>query len=145
MEATRRRPLPLSPEQVETIGRIARANKLALVVLFGSRAKGRARDNSDWDFAVTPDPGRRLTMEEEGRLEAEFAQTGLDRVEVRGLWGASPLFQIEVYRSGMVVYAKDDRVWPLFRLYAAKTLRDTEKFRIARHRVAMRILERLLQ
>jgi len=144
METTRRGALPLSLEQVEMIGRIARANRLALVVLFGSRAKGRARDNSDWDFAVLPDPGRRLTLEEEGRIEAEFAQTGLGRVEVRGLWGASPLFQIEVYRSGRLVYAQDERVWPLFRLYAAKTWRDTEKLRLRRHRVAMRILDRLL-
>ena len=78
---------------------------VAAVYLFGSRAGGVARPDSDLDLAVLPprplDPVERFDAQ-----EALAAALGLD-VDLVDLLSASTVMRAEVLRSGRVVYDAD--------------------------------------
>lgn len=52
------------------------------VVLYGSRARGDARDDSDWDLHVLVPGSGMTTIEEEDRYAAPFFFTGLKHGEI---------------------------------------------------------------
>ncbi|ABL78819.1 type VII toxin-antitoxin system MntA family adenylyltransferase antitoxin [Thermofilum pendens] len=76
--------------------------------LFGSRARGLERENSDWDFAVYF--GREVTVVDEARLEDDPEKaTGL-KVDVVALDNAPLDFVYVVLRDGVPVYSRDERL-----------------------------------
>ncbi|MCL4394726.1 MAG: nucleotidyltransferase domain-containing protein [Chloroflexi bacterium] len=87
----------------------ARQPDVVLAYLFGSVAKGTARERSDVDIAVLFDP--RLDRFERGerflsllgRIPSDLATHEMD---VRVLNDAAPVFRAEVVRSGKPIYAK---------------------------------------
>ena len=70
---------------------VAREQGLGLVVLFGSRADGEVRNESDWDLAVVP--GSRLTPE--GHLELVERIKGLGTGAGLAINPDTPLSDIE--------------------------------------------------
>ncbi len=85
--------------QSRVLGRladVAREQGLGLVVLFGSRADGEFRNESDWDLAVVP--GRRLTPEGHLELVGGFSDALGDRVDVMILSASTdPVLLREVF------------------------------------------------
>jgi len=82
----------------------ARHRQVQAVFLFGSRAFGTARSESDWDLAVyleppEPDP----TLELLGALVA----AGFEWVDLVLLHEAPPVLAFEVVRANRVVYARE--------------------------------------
>jgi predicted nucleotidyltransferase len=84
---------------------------LSLLVLHGSRARGDARQDSDWDFAYLAsaelDPAA---------LYADLAVAlGTDRIDVANLTTAGGLIRYRVARDGVVVFEATagifDRFW----------------------------------
>ena len=51
------------------------------VALYGSRARGDARDDSDWDLHILVPGGERLSLSEEDRLCNPFSDIGLFEFE----------------------------------------------------------------
>jgi predicted nucleotidyltransferase len=94
---------------------------LQLLILHGSRARGDARADSDWDFAwlgddVDPD-----------RLMAMLAEaTKADRVDLADLRRAGALLRYRVARDGVVVFEREPAVFLDFWLDAVHTWCDLE-------------------
>ena len=105
----------------------------AILILFGSRATGKARADSDWDIGVVSD--HRLTLDERGEFAMEAARIlGVteDNVDLVDLWGASPLLQDRVAREGELLTG-DSRSFVRFQILARKRYLDTTKLRRLRH------------
>ncbi|MEM4688848.1 MAG: nucleotidyltransferase domain-containing protein, partial [Thermofilaceae archaeon] len=86
-----------------------------IAYLFGSRARGAARVDSDYDIAVLF--GREVTLTDEIGLSLEIAKALLEppeKVDVVALDRADPLLKLRVLREGKLLYALSDeyrRVW----------------------------------
>jgi predicted nucleotidyltransferase len=84
---------------------------LELLILHGSRARGQARPDSDWDFAfaaaATFDPDDFL-----GRLVETL---GADRVDLADLSRAGALLRFRVAQDGVVIFERQlgafERFW----------------------------------
>jgi predicted nucleotidyltransferase len=84
---------------------------LDLLVLYGSRARGDAHDQSDWDFGYEADAGfdpDRLLATLAGHLKA-------DRIDLVDLNRAGALLRYRVARDGVVVVERHgghfERFW----------------------------------
>lgn len=76
------------------------------VYLFGSRAEGRAREDSDIDLGLV---GRRDRLEPRKiDLLADLARAGEDRVDLVLLNGADPALRFEAVRPNRLIYAKPE-------------------------------------
>lgn len=83
----------------------ARYPQVQAVFLFGSRAVGRARPESDWDLALyleppEPDP----TLE----ILSELVEAGLERADIVLLHQAPPVLAFEAVRTNRVVYRREE-------------------------------------
>ena len=107
-------------ETLESLG-------VELIVVFGSRARGRSRPNSDLDvgvlFAPHTQPNPPLLDEVRRTLE-----DGED-LDLVCLNGADPLLLREVALDGVPRFVNREGVFEEFRLVAFKLFIDTEKFR----------------
>lgn len=84
---------------------------LELLVLHGSRARGDARDDSDWDFAYAAAPELDVSL-----LYADLALAlKTDRVDLVDLATAGGLIRYRVARDGIVLLESKpgafDRFW----------------------------------
>jgi predicted nucleotidyltransferase len=79
---------------------IADTPGLRALVLFGSRATGRAHEGSDWDFAYLGEVDEELLR---GALVSALA-VDFDRVDVVSVAQASMVLKHEVARDGRVIY-----------------------------------------
>ena len=86
---------------------------LQLAILFGSRARGGARSDSDLDLAILPvDPA--LTLRQENGLVAALEHvTGL-RVDLVRLERAAPALRWRIARDGIVLLSDPAHVGPRF-------------------------------
>jgi len=114
-------------EEAEDIEAVCRAHDLDLVVLFGSRARGDARADSDSDLGVLRRSG---TVPARDRLRLGF-QLGralqLPNVDLVDLHTAPPLLKHQVGSSGRVLYEREPGLFRLFRVYAWKLYLDDER------------------
>ncbi|MEM3996389.1 MAG: nucleotidyltransferase domain-containing protein [Pyrobaculum sp.] len=74
--------------------------------LFGSRARGTAREDSDWDVAFYF--GREVTALEESMLEEELASALGVEVDVVALDVAPLDLAYVVIRDGVPIYSRDE-------------------------------------
>jgi predicted nucleotidyltransferase len=88
---------------------------MRLVILFGSRARGSARSDSDIDLAILPvDPA--LSLEQEGRLASELERaTGLP-IDLVRLDHAEGALRWRIARDGVVLLS--DPPWEAPRFLA---------------------------
>lgn len=124
------------------VSRIALQYGLDLVVLFGSRAEGRAGPGSDIDLAVRKTGSRSLDDWEDetdddlaliGELVSAVQAKDGD-VDVVFLDRASPLLQFHVARHGKLLYEAGPLVFTRFKSYAARLFDDSRKFYEAQRR-----------
>ncbi len=98
---------------------IARRAGVDLFVLFGSRVRGEAMSDSDWDFAYT------LTGDGAGfdpdALQAELVGAlGSDRIDLVDLNRGSALLRFRVAAEGVPLYQADPSAFQDFQIEAAR-------------------------
>lgn len=114
-------------------GRLAplfRKPEMQLAVLFGSRRKGQARLDSDYDIAVQLDGAADLITLTNGVVQL-LGVTDVDLVDLRR---ASSLLLMQVATSGMVLYEREPGLFRRFQSLAYRRYWDTAKFREAQKR-----------
>jgi predicted nucleotidyltransferase len=89
----------------------AAADGLSLLVLHGSRARGTARPDSDWDFAYLADPG----FDPDALLAGLAEATHAERIDLADLARAGALLRVRVADAAVVIVERDagtfDRFW----------------------------------
>lgn len=117
---------------------------LELVVLFGSRARGEARRQSDWDFAYLPCSAAELSLEKDLELAARFAEAvGSDNVDAVRLDHAPPTLRKEVADSAIVLFERQRGAFERFWLLSLKLYWDAAKMREMRRQALDDWLKRL--
>jgi uncharacterized protein len=100
---------------------------LKLLVLFGSRARGNHRTESDWDFAVLYDQEMRKQYEKQGwSFGSELAiqqafQLPDDKFDIIDLARCSDEFAHIVARDGQLLYERDPEEFANFRQKAFRS------------------------
>lgn len=134
--------IPTTPEQalhgllrgdLSSLPGIARRHGVALLVLFGSTARGLHRAGSDLDLGVlfTSTPSDEEWRSVENALLWELEDTLLPSCELQlvTLNLASEALCKEVADHGMVLYADDPDRWVFFRIRANRAYELTSRFR----------------
>lgn len=107
------------------IADIAKRHNLALVVLFGSRARGDARIKSDFDIAyssVSP-----MDLSEENSMAVELhAVFKSSNVDVVNLSNAGPLLLKKIVDESCVLYEAKESLFNGLYLYAMRIYRESE-------------------
>lgn len=99
----------------------------AMIVLFGSQARGTAGDRSDTDVGVLLAPGVEWSIEIADRIRN--AMGGADDLDVSCLNRADPLLLYQVAIDGRLLAETEPGTWERFRLRAIKLYWDTARFR----------------
>jgi predicted nucleotidyltransferase len=100
----------------------ARQRGLALLVLFGSRARGDAAAHADWDFGFLSDSSvDPLTV-----MAALAEAVGSERLDLVDLARASGLLRYRAARDGVLVYEARQGIFDRFRFEAARFWYDAE-------------------
>ncbi len=110
---------------------------LKLLILFGSRARGEHRPDSDWDLAISHDETNRQTHIKEISNDyltslsilSELFEINRDSIDLIELDRCSPLMKYQVARDGKLIYEKNTGDFLKFRVRAWKEYADTAKFR----------------
>lgn len=125
-------PAALRPGSDE-IRRLAARHRLSLLVLFGSRARGEARRDSDFDIAVLTEgayprgasPLRPDEAQAFRRLHADLQHLlGTGRIDLVLLDRASPLLAHRVARDGIPLYEASPGTFARFCVRAVQRLDD---------------------
>ncbi|MCI0588395.1 MAG: nucleotidyltransferase domain-containing protein [Planctomycetes bacterium] len=108
--------------------RLARRHRVSLLLLFGSRAQGRARPGSDVDLAyLDADPKR---PPDRLRLFGECADLfGTEALDLLDLRRCEPLAAYEAFRGGRLLYERIPGLHAARYSYAVRRYADTRKFR----------------
>jgi len=89
--------------------------RIAAFILFGSRARGDCRDDSDWDIAIVPSrPLNMEDLEEMARRIGEALDIPLDRIDLVDLSKAPNELMYKVLRDGKPLFVRD---WSLYRRF----------------------------
>lgn len=102
------------------VANISRAFNLNFVVLFGSQASGATHKESDVDIGIYPENGCSDALLEQ-KFAALFKTSSVDIVNLKT---AGPLLQKEIALKGKLLYAKDEKSFPLFQMYAVRAYYD---------------------
>lgn len=129
----------------QRIRELAAGLPISVLVVFGSRATGRARPGSDLDVAVLPAAGgglpRRKLQARVASVLADLAPGG--RVDVVFLDEAPELLRQRVMEQGTVAVCEDRRAWRDLRVATMREHADREHDRnILREGQRRRLTER---
>ncbi|HVV53024.1 MAG TPA: nucleotidyltransferase domain-containing protein [Polyangia bacterium] len=103
----------------EDVRDIARRAGVDLFVLFGSRARGEARSDSDWDFAYAFS-GDRSCFDPEA-LQADLVRAlGSDRIDLVDLKHGSALLRFRIAAEGSPIYQAEPGAFEDFQIEAAR-------------------------
>ncbi len=110
---------------------------LQMLILFGSRARGEHRPDSDWDLGISYDEANRQTHIKEISNDyltslsilSELFEINRDLIDLIELDRCSPLTKYQVARDGKLIYEKNTGDFLKFRVRAWKEYADTAKFR----------------
>ncbi len=123
-ERTANMDIPGIPDP-QLLSRFCGQHGISLLLLFGSRAKGAERPDSDFDLAVLRDPG----ANEEGNLLTEIMflfGTGL--VHLVDLRHGDPLLNYHIAHDGLVLYEDEPGRFARFAVRALQDHEDARKF-----------------
>jgi predicted nucleotidyltransferase len=129
----------MTPECLDAVARVARTHGLDLVALFGSRAKGRARPDSDADIVVRSRAGEldwKAFAEISEGLRAAFPGADIDLVDLRR---ADPLLLRQIFSAARPLYEEPGR-FAEARLHAFHRYEDYRPFLRLERRAVRRAL-----
>lgn len=111
---------------------------LELAILVGSRADGRAREDSDWDIAIQWPPGLSLldNLARSETLRRDLAAVlgvAEDRIDLIDLPTARLAMRAAVAEDGVPLQGEDSLAWNRF---LARTWREIENYEWERTRAA---------
>lgn len=104
-----------------------RSLSVRLVVLHGSRARGQAHGDSDWDLGVLSD--RALTAHDKLRLMDDLGlelEVAPERIDILDLSTDAPLINYRVAMEGRLLRGHTSD-WEFFRLRAWKAYLNNQK------------------
>jgi hypothetical protein len=112
------------PKLVEVLrAALTRGPALQLAVLFGSRARGDAREDSDFDLGIVPvDPA--LSLHDELALAAVLSEAVRGEVDVVRLDADNPLLGREVAHTGVCVFEPRPGAFSAYRAEAVSRWLD---------------------
>lgn len=118
-------------ELAQRIREAAAGLPISILVVFGSRARGRERPGSDLDVAILPAPGDGLPRR---RIQARLASALADlapegRVDVVFLDEVPELLSQRIMETGRVVLCEDRAAWRDLRVAAMREHGDREYYR----------------
>ena len=106
------------------IAEIAKKKKLSLLILYGSQATGKVRNNSDIDIAALGE--RPLRFEDITDLINDFSEVfKSNEIDVKSLHFTDPLFRFQVTRDGILLYG-DRKKFLSFKAYAFRDYCDSK-------------------
>lgn len=112
----------------KAIAEIAKKHGLALVVLFGSQARGDARPKSDFDIAYSSI--KPLAFSEENQMAVELHEVcRTPDVDVVNLRNAGPLLLKKVVDEGLVLHEAKESLFNNLYLYAMRVYRESAALR----------------
>lgn len=118
----------LNSDQIQSLQQ--KLPHLKLLALFGSRAKGTATQQSDWDLAIlldwVPSGWEELVL---GDTLAQILNIPSDRVDLVNLTHCSPVLGYVVAKEGQVLYESEPNLFIHFQIKAWKQFADTAKLR----------------
>ncbi len=93
---------------MKELQRVLKADpRLAYALVFGSEARGTAREGSDLDVAVGLVPGAAMAPRELGSLVADLEQASGRAIDLVLLEEAPPSLAYRVFRDGQIVLERD--------------------------------------
>lgn len=98
------------------------AEGLRLLMLHGSRARGSARPNSDWDFAFLADS----SFDPDSLLARLSEELATDSIDLADLTRASGLLRFTAAADGFLLFEKEPGLHDRFRLEAITAWCDME-------------------
>lgn len=110
---------PMTPSMPQFQSLCAEYPMLRFLVLFGSRARGDAREDSDWDFGFVGD------LDPATLLKDLVILLGTEQVDVVDLSVAGGLLRFRAAVDGVALCDRDG-AWDRFRLEAANFWCDVE-------------------
>lgn len=123
------------------IAEIAEKHGLALVVLFGSRARGDAQKKSDFDIAyssIKPFP-----FHEENLMAIELHSIfKTSNVDVVNLHNAGPLLLRKIVDEGVPLYEAKESLFNNLYLYAMRIYRDSAVLNGLRREYVLRMADK---
>lgn len=114
-------------------------DEIRLAYLFGSEARGEARDASDVDIAVLA--AGPLTLDLDGRIRDALADALRRRVDLIDLATAPPLLLHKVIGAGRILICRDERERARFELRAISRFLDTRRLRDVQHMYLRKLAE----
>ncbi len=103
---------------------IAKKYGLALVVLFGSRARGDARAGSDFDIAYSS--LKPLAFMEENKMAIALHEVcKTSDVDIMNISNAGPLLLKQIVDEGVVLYEAKESIFNNLYLYAMNQYRES--------------------
>lgn len=122
-------------DQIQAV--LERTPQIRLAVLFGSRARGTARERSDVDLALLLEPS---SAELKTQLEVELGRACTVPVEVVYLESAPPQLRFEIARDGRPLLVRDPSAWVSFKRQAMLDWWDWAPYAKRIHEAAIRRL-----
>lgn len=106
------------------MAKVAQKHNLALIILYGSQATGKAREESDVDIAVLGK--RKIPSDALLNLDDEFARIFRAReLDVKSLHNTNPFFRYQVMRDGVLLYGKSYD-YNSYKAYAFRDYNDSK-------------------
>jgi predicted nucleotidyltransferase len=119
-------------------GALGRRQDLGFAILFGSRARGSARPDSDVDIAISPT--RALSISEENALALELERCVGASVDLVVLDRAPPALRWRIARDGVVIVSAPPSAATRFLAHAGiehDDVRELEREAMQRFRAAV--------
>jgi len=126
------------PVALEAVAEFCRALGIKLLVLFGSRATGRGRPDSDWDLALLVGPGVKPQDVAFRLWQALSERARTVEWDVTPLNNASSIFQGLVATRGRPLYQGRGSDWAEFVSLALRRYEDDAKWRRAQRQYVER-------
>ena len=132
----------LTMEEIKKVGRkIGEKYGLKLMLLYGSRAKGTAKKDSDTDIAVLGNLPLGLG-DITGIINDFMDALGVNEIDVKSLHKTSPLFRWQVMERGILLYG-DNLDFAKFRGYAFRDYIESKSLFELKKKMVKKQLEKL--
>lgn len=83
---------------------VMRRNQIEFAALFGSRIKGTAKEDSDYDILIQFSPNARVGLFKYQEIENEISSTLGEKVDLVTVGGIDKYIKDEVFKTMKVIY-----------------------------------------